>query len=178
MVKSIPFVHLSTLYLDRHATINTHSIYIPGTKLLLLLKGMASIMASLQWAGCHGQNYFETGPYMEILILSHCYLSILVYKNNIDITVFMHALLQSIPYGDTVPFIQLCCGTCALYCNFFHSVKISGICGQCEGCESQNCGQCTFCIDMTRFGGPGLKKKAFIHRKCRQKVSALQLTQA
>ena len=35
-----------------------------------------------------------------------------------------------------------------LYCNFFNSVKISGRCGQCEGCESQNCGQCTFCFDM------------------------------
>ena len=114
MVKSIPFVHPSTLYLDRHATINRHSIYIPGTKLLLLLKGMASIMASLQWAGCLGQNYFETGPYMEILILSHCSLRIVVFKNNIDITVLMHALLQSIPYGDTVPFIQLCCGTCGI----------------------------------------------------------------
>ena len=80
MVKSIPLVHPSTSYLDRHATINTHSIYIPGTKLLLLLKGMASIMASLQWAGCLGPNHFETGPYLEILILSHCSLSILVYK--------------------------------------------------------------------------------------------------
>ena len=79
-------------------------------------------------------------------------------------------------YNNTYTHKYMCMYT--LYCNFFHSVKISGRCGQCEGCESQNCGQCTFCIDMPRFGGPGLKKKACIHRKCRHKVSALQLTQA
>ena len=51
--------------------------------------------------------------------------------------------------------------------------KISGRCSQCDGCKAQNCGQCTFCIDMPRFGGPGLKKKACIHRKCQHKVSCV-----
>jgi len=29
----------------------------------------------------------------------------------------------------------------------------------CEGCQKQDCGKCTQCRDMIKFGGPGKKKK-------------------
>ena len=32
-------------------------------------------------------------------------------------------------------------------------------CCECAGCTSPDCGSCKFCLDMTKFGGPGKKKK-------------------
>jgi len=41
-------------------------------------------------------------------------------------------------------------------------------CGQCLGCAStQDCGQCHNCRDKPKFGGPGVKKQACVHRVCR-----------
>ena len=39
----------------------------------------------------------------------------------------------------------------------------------CTGCLADDCGECRFCIDMVKFGGPGRKKKRCIHRQCLQK---------
>ena len=39
-------------------------------------------------------------------------------------------------------------------------------CGNCSGCTRSNCGECIFCLDMPRFGGPGSKKQACEHRAC------------
>ncbi|XP_066253971.1 DNA (cytosine-5)-methyltransferase PliMCI-like [Euwallacea similis] len=39
-------------------------------------------------------------------------------------------------------------------------------CGVCEACQSPDCGQCTFCKDMLKFGGPGKMKQSCKSRKC------------
>ncbi len=39
-------------------------------------------------------------------------------------------------------------------------------CGDCDGCVANECGKCVFCLDMTRFGGIGKKKKCCINRQC------------
>ena len=39
-------------------------------------------------------------------------------------------------------------------------------CNSCEGCRRDDCGDCSNCQDMTKFGGPGRKKKACILRRC------------
>ena len=39
-------------------------------------------------------------------------------------------------------------------------------CGNCSGCTRSNCGECIFCLDMPRFGGPGSKKQACELRTC------------
>lgn len=39
-------------------------------------------------------------------------------------------------------------------------------CGNCSGCTRSNCGECIFCLDMPRFGGPGSKKQACEQRAC------------
>ncbi len=41
-------------------------------------------------------------------------------------------------------------------------------CGECEGCSSDDCGQCKYCRDMKRFGGPGRLKKSCILKKCKR----------
>ena len=39
-------------------------------------------------------------------------------------------------------------------------------CGNCEGCRKSDCGVCTNCKDMKKFGGLGHRKQACVHRKC------------
>ena len=39
-------------------------------------------------------------------------------------------------------------------------------CGMCIGCTNADCGQCTFCLDKPKFGGPGRKKQCCKKRKC------------
>lgn len=39
----------------------------------------------------------------------------------------------------------------------------------CDGCQMQDCGKCSHCRDMIKFGGPGRKKQACILRKCTNK---------
>jgi len=46
-------------------------------------------------------------------------------------------------------------------------LKIKGRCGECVGCLAVNCGKCDNCRDMRKFGGPGVRKQACIHRRCR-----------
>jgi hypothetical protein len=43
-------------------------------------------------------------------------------------------------------------------------------CGSCTGCTTPDCGVCRNCIDNPKFGGPGAKKKACIHRPCRSPI--------
>ncbi|KAI4897901.1 hypothetical protein NFI96_023114 [Prochilodus magdalenae] len=58
--------------------------------------------------------------------------------------------------------------------------RVSGVCGarsssarrrrtrcrQCEACVRTECGQCHFCKDMRKFGGPGRMKQTCILRQC------------
>ena len=47
---------------------------------------------------------------------------------------------------------------------------IEGRCMQCHGCLlSSDCGNCKFCKDKKKFGGPGRKKKGCIERICKGK---------
>ena len=39
-------------------------------------------------------------------------------------------------------------------------------CSKCEGCRRENCGECTYCLDMPKFGGPGLIKQKCETRLC------------
>ena len=39
-------------------------------------------------------------------------------------------------------------------------------CGVCEVCQLADCGKCTACHDMVKFGGSGRSKQACVHRRC------------
>ncbi|XP_046544000.1 lysine-specific demethylase 2A-like isoform X2 [Haliotis rubra] len=39
-------------------------------------------------------------------------------------------------------------------------------CKKCEACTRSDCGECNFCKDMRKFGGPGRMKQSCISRKC------------
>ncbi|KAI2810717.1 hypothetical protein BLOT_001881 [Blomia tropicalis] len=39
-------------------------------------------------------------------------------------------------------------------------------CKECEGCRSQDCGQCTYCLDKKKFGGQNVIKQACKFRIC------------
>ena len=40
-------------------------------------------------------------------------------------------------------------------------------CGECEGCTSTDCGQCTNCLDKKKFSGQGRKKQCCVRRRCK-----------
>ena len=39
-------------------------------------------------------------------------------------------------------------------------------CGVCEACQLADCGKCSSCRDMLKFGGTGRSKQACVHRRC------------
>jgi len=39
-------------------------------------------------------------------------------------------------------------------------------CGVCEACQLPECGTCSHCKDMIKFGGSGRSKQACVHRHC------------
>lgn len=39
-------------------------------------------------------------------------------------------------------------------------------CRKCEACLRTECGECHFCKDMKKFGGPGRMKQSCIMRQC------------
>ena len=39
-------------------------------------------------------------------------------------------------------------------------------CGECAGCRASECKKCRACLDMVKFGGPGLMKRSCERRKC------------
>lgn len=41
-------------------------------------------------------------------------------------------------------------------------------CKVCEACQRQDCGECSFCLDMVKFGGPGKAKQTCMMRQCLQ----------
>ena len=40
-------------------------------------------------------------------------------------------------------------------------------CGLCEGCQAPDCLKCPHCLDMKKYGGPGLRKQTCKIRKCK-----------
>lgn len=41
-------------------------------------------------------------------------------------------------------------------------------CKVCEACQRSDCGECSFCLDMVKFGGPGRAKQTCTMRQCLQ----------
>jgi hypothetical protein len=41
-------------------------------------------------------------------------------------------------------------------------------CGVCVGCRAGNCGKCSCCLDMPRFGGTGGRRQPCKYRACSQ----------
>ncbi|XP_049529879.1 jmjC domain-containing histone demethylation protein 1 [Anopheles darlingi] len=41
-------------------------------------------------------------------------------------------------------------------------------CKTCEACQRSDCGECSFCLDMVKFGGPGRAKQTCMMRQCLQ----------
>ncbi|XKL65132.1 hypothetical protein PGB90_005218 [Kerria lacca] len=41
-------------------------------------------------------------------------------------------------------------------------------CKNCEACKQSDCGECPFCLDMVKFGGPGKAKQTCVMRQCLQ----------
>lgn len=41
-------------------------------------------------------------------------------------------------------------------------------CKVCEACQRSDCGECSFCLDMVKFGGPGRAKQTCMRRQCLQ----------
>uniref|UniRef100_K3WPR4 FHA domain-containing protein n=1 Tax=Globisporangium ultimum (strain ATCC 200006 / CBS 805.95 / DAOM BR144) TaxID=431595 RepID=K3WPR4_GLOUD len=39
-------------------------------------------------------------------------------------------------------------------------------CGKCAGCTASDCMKCRHCLDMKKYGGPGLRKQSCKNRKC------------
>jgi hypothetical protein len=39
-------------------------------------------------------------------------------------------------------------------------------CGECSGCTASDCMKCPHCLDMKKYGGPGLRKQTCKKRKC------------
>ena len=39
-------------------------------------------------------------------------------------------------------------------------------CGICAGCRAEECGECTYCLDMRKRGGPGKLKRPCVQRAC------------
>lgn len=49
-------------------------------------------------------------------------------------------------------------------------------CKQCYACKQTNCGKCSFCIDMVKFGGAGRIKQSCIMRQCLQPMFPITAT--
>ena len=43
-----------------------------------------------------------------------------------------------------------------------------GKCGTCDNCLREDCGECSMCLDMVKFGGPGTKRQRCLERFCMQ----------
>ena len=110
--------------MDRHATINTHSIYMYLEQSYhSRLKGMTSTIASLRvgWLSWTLNQSLHGDFCIFSLFIEHSS----IHKNSIDITLFVHTPLHSIPYRDAVPFVQLCCNTCGIA--FFCPVLVAEV---------------------------------------------------
>ena len=46
----------------------------------------------------------------------------------------------------------------------------------CTGCSKNDCGDCNYCKDMKKFGGPGKKKKRCINQRCLNVKSSCMYT--
>merc|ERR1719186_1848313 len=50
------------------------------------------------------------------------------------------------------------------------SRKRNSRCKVCASCLATDCGQCMYCLDKPKFGGPNTKKSACLHRRCMNMV--------
>lgn len=50
-------------------------------------------------------------------------------------------------------------------------------CRECANCVRSDCGKCSFCLDMPKFGGPCTKKKPCVHRRCLELIRSRQAAQ-
>lgn len=39
-------------------------------------------------------------------------------------------------------------------------------CFKCKGCKAHDCGECIYCLDKRKFGGPGKKKQCCVKKIC------------
>ena len=46
-------------------------------------------------------------------------------------------------------------------------IKRKRCCGSRDACSKDNCGHCTNCKDMKKFGGTGKKKQCCVQRQCK-----------
>jgi len=51
--------------------------------------------------------------------------------------------------------------------------KRSSRCKECGPCKAPDCGECVFCLDKPKFGGPNKKKNACQERKCTNMIPKL-----
>lgn len=49
-------------------------------------------------------------------------------------------------------------------------------CKVCEACQRSDCGECSFCLDMVKFGGPGKAKQTCTMRQCLQPMLPVTAT--
>ncbi|XP_063697320.1 jmjC domain-containing histone demethylation protein 1 [Culicoides brevitarsis] len=49
-------------------------------------------------------------------------------------------------------------------------------CKVCEACKRSDCGECSFCLDMIKFGGPGKAKQTCTMRQCLQPMLPVTAT--
>lgn len=63
---------------------------------------------------------------------------------------------------------QLYCVKCRFISYFLKNYFFFLRCKKCEACQRSDCGECSFCLDMVKFGGPGRAKQTCNMRQCLQ----------
>lgn len=61
---------------------------------------------------------------------------------------------------------QAAVGNSAVRALLSSSAKKQWGCRKCAGCLVEDCGQCNYCLDKPKFGGPNTLKKKCINRRC------------
>jgi hypothetical protein len=51
-------------------------------------------------------------------------------------------------------------------------------CGECTGCLTESCGECHFCKDMVKFGGPGTLRQPCLKRVCHALLESNRVAKA
>jgi len=48
-----------------------------------------------------------------------------------------------------------------------------GCCGECDACLREDCRQCSYCLDMRKYGGPNKLRKRCLYRRCTAKEDVM-----